>query len=61
MPRPDEHEVTHALERIRRSSAIDGSELTLLTYIVEETLRGAAEELNQDYRGGCLPARSGEV
>jgi len=47
MPRPDEHEVTHALERIRRSSAIDGSELTLLTYIVEETLRGAAEELNQ--------------
>jgi tetratricopeptide (TPR) repeat protein len=40
-------EVTHALDRIRRNSALTPGELRLLTYLVEETLAGRAENLHQ--------------
>jgi Tfp pilus assembly protein PilF len=44
---PEPYEVTHALERIRAQSRITPAELRLLTYVVEQTLAGQAEALNQ--------------
>jgi tetratricopeptide (TPR) repeat protein len=46
-PLPEVYEVTHALDLIRRKSAIPPGELRLLTYLVEETLAGRSANLHQ--------------
>ena len=44
---PDVHEVTHALELIRRKAEMPPGELRLLSYLVEETLAGRGVQLHQ--------------
>jgi Tfp pilus assembly protein PilF len=44
---PEEHEVTHALDHIRRQSRLPPSELRLLSYVVEQALAGKGSEISQ--------------
>ena len=47
MPRPENFEVTHCLDRIRRNAGLQANEIRLLSHLVDQTLRGDESKLSQ--------------